>query len=76
MGRYIVIAFNTDGELKHKCVICDFPLDDVFPDDYPEEFKFCCKCLGWAKFLTEPNTFKGTLFTPRLIRIYNAIRLT
>jgi len=35
------------------CAVCDFPLDlGVFPDDYPEEFKFCCACRKLAEWIT------------------------
>ena len=73
MGSYINITFE-GGEPKHRCVICGFPLDDVFPNDFPEEFKFCCGCLIFAKTLTkfDINSF---IFNPRLIKIYNTISL-
>ena len=33
-----------------KCVICKFPLTKEFPEDFPDEFKFCCTCkeIAWA----------------------------
>ncbi len=32
---------NTTGE---RCVICDLLLTNAFPEDFPDEFKFCCTC--------------------------------
>ena len=37
------------------CAICGYPLEDVFPDDYPNDWKFCCSCLSWANFILEEN---------------------
>ena len=33
---------------RYICAICDQILTEDFPDDFPEEFKFCCSCLAWA----------------------------
>ena len=44
------------GRPVEKCGICDFiPLDHVFPENYPADWKFCCSCLAWAHFLTDSN---------------------
>lgn len=34
-----------------KCVICGFKFDKDFPKDFPDEWKFCCMCLGTARAL-------------------------
>jgi len=53
-----------------KCVICKFHLHNKFPEDFPEDWKFCCNCQNTALLIV-----RGTL-TPLLIRekkIYNKI---
>lgn len=38
-------------ELKERarCTACRLHLDDVFPKDYPDDWKFCCICLVIAE---------------------------
>ena len=38
-----------------KCVICRSILDVSFPKDFPDEWKFCCSCLEWAKMVVKIN---------------------
>lgn len=40
-----------------KCAICFRKLDNPgkFPDDFPDEWKMCCNCHGYAKFITSYN---------------------
>ena len=33
-----------DIEIRGYCAICWDPLTRDFPDDFPEEFRFCCLC--------------------------------
>lgn len=42
----------TDLGFKGRCAICRFPLIHEFPEDYPNEWKFCCNCLYIAQKLT------------------------
>lgn len=37
-----------------KCAICRRLLDVSFPKDFPDEWKFCCGCLEWAKMVVNP----------------------
>ena len=38
------------------CSICDSMLTNKFPDDYPDDWKFCCSCKSMAEEIV-----KGTL---------------
>ena len=44
-----------DCDITEKCVICYFRLTEKFPDDFPDEWKFCCGCLEMAKLIIEGN---------------------
>lgn len=64
------------------CTICGFVLEDVFPDGYPKEWKFCCSCLSWAKFITEIDNRVGhkeieniIKNSPTIKKIYDKITL-
>jgi len=39
---------STDKWTGESCVICSFKLTDKFPEDFPDEFKFCCTCKAIA----------------------------
>lgn len=66
---------------RGNCVICDFDFTLKFPKDFPEEFKFCCSCLEWAKLMLTDEFFYRELFasedyiTPTLKKILNRITL-
>ena len=42
-----------------KCIICHLSLENVFPEDYPEEWKFCCICLEIAKDIVSEDFEEG-----------------
>lgn len=44
------------------CAICKFPLHKKFPDDFPDEWKFCCACQGCAVFIIEGETARSDIF--------------
>ncbi len=53
------------------CVICDRPFTKRFPDDFPNNWKFCCACHACAVCITEgvnPNSH-------RFKKIYKRITL-
>lgn len=45
-GRY-----RFEEKITGYCAICNEKLSNEFPEDFPNEFKFCCACLGWAEIL-------------------------
>ena len=61
------------------CATCGFPLTAEYPDDYPDEWKFCCSCFKWAKRIAYDNNFFGTdkivKGSPILKRIFRKITL-
>lgn len=61
-------VFPTNGN----CAVCGFFLTYKYPEDYPDEWKFCCYCLPKAKTLID-GTIKPT--TPKLKAIYDKITL-
>lgn len=58
-GRLNVIDFEnyypTLIKLTGHCAICYSHLIKEFPEDYPNEWKFCCSCLDWANRLIGEN---------------------
>lgn len=48
--------------IREKCAICIFPMDKKFPDDFPDEWKFCCACQECADLITEGETARSKLF--------------
>lgn len=46
MGDYITVTWGTTDK---KCVTCGIILTVGFPDGFPDEWKFCCYCLLFAK---------------------------
>ena len=39
------------GIKKDKCAICHKRLHRAFPDDFPDEWKFCCNCKRYAEYI-------------------------
>ena len=37
------------------CAVCGFPLTVLYPEDYPDEWKFCCSCLRWAELIAKDD---------------------
>ena len=35
-----------------RCSICNFPLSKGFPEDFPNSWKFCCRCQHIAYLIT------------------------
>ena len=77
MGPFRKIA----GRIRYtgNCVVCGFKFTEKFPDDFPEEFKFCCSCLAWAKFMLEKDYgsffWEGTVVNPIIKKIHDIITL-
>ncbi len=44
------------------CAVCQFPLDKKFPEDFPDEWKFCCACHACAKYIIEGETARSDIF--------------
>ena len=38
-----------------QCAICNSPLENRFPKDFPNEWKFCCSCLHMAQLIIKDN---------------------
>jgi len=55
-----------------KCAVCGFSLVYKFPDDYPDDWKFCCFCQPLVEKLID-DTLKPT--TPELKKLYGIITL-
>ena len=65
---------------KGNCVICDFDFTEKFPKDYPDEYKFCCSCLMWARFIVEDDEYysifpEGSAVSPTVKKILDIITL-
>ena len=43
-------------EVKGYCAICWDPLTNDFPEDFPEEYRFCCMCKYIAKQIAHGAT--------------------
>ena len=56
------------------CYICGFPLSKPFPEDFPDEWKFCCHCLWMAKVMIE-NPYFGFMLPNKAERIREKISL-
>ncbi len=49
MPEYITIRWrHLSPPTGEKCVVCGFPLNKAFPEDFPDNFKFCCTCKAIA----------------------------
>lgn len=53
------------------CAVCNHTLNKKFPEDYPEEWKFCCGCRMVAEIITEGIIPRSDLFK----EIYKKITL-
>lgn len=43
-------SFRKHGiKIEGYCSICGIPLSREFPDDFPEDYRFCCMCKFIAK---------------------------
>lgn len=62
-----------------ECVVCEAYLDEPFPEDYPEEFKFCCSCLAWATAIIKTPTDEWVKLalreSPTIMRIHKKITI-
>ncbi len=59
-----------------ECAICHFVLDLSFPHDFPDEWKFCCRCLKLANLAVNPFVSIEVLRTlPTFKRIEKKITL-
>ena len=58
-NRGFLELLKKDWDIKDECAICKFPLTAKYPDDYPDEYKFCCNCFKWAKKLVETEKLVG-----------------
>lgn len=62
------------------CSICGEKLSRDFPEDYPNQYKFCCCCLGWAKTIVRAGIkhlklVHGIQHHPNIDKLYNRISL-
>ena len=49
MPKFITLTWNC--EPSSVCVICGRDNYKSFPEDFPEEWKFCCLCLTFAEIM-------------------------
>lgn len=45
-----------------KCAVCGNNLTNEFPEDYPNEWKFCCGCKDAAEELGKGTTARSQLY--------------
>ena len=51
--NYITVTWTSViGKTTGHCSICNFPLDTEYPEDYPDDWKFCCSCFKLARRIT------------------------
>ena len=63
-------------EADKKCAVCSFPLhNDNFPDDFPNEWKFCCGCLLIAEGIIKGVLVKTDLIGNFYDRVLNKITI-
>ena len=60
-----------------RCSLCSYPLSNRFPDDFPDDWKWCCGCLGLAKdIIASPYDFVDHMNIGYLFgRIYRKMTL-
>ena len=79
--QYIEETARLMRPLKPKfgsCAICNFPLTVSYPEDYPDEWKFCCSCWHWAGLISRDDPIVNFLHvknSPILREINNRITL-
>ena len=55
---------SLEGEIKkEKCATCGRGLHkpNVFPDDFPDEWKMCCSCNFYAKAIVDDGNVIGII---------------
>ena len=59
-----------DWNIREGCAICSFPLTTKYPDDYPDEWKFCCSCFKWARRVirTEDDAYVSIEYMKSMIK--------
>ena len=60
MPEYVTITWGTESLRKKtgSCSLCNYPLTTKFPDDFPDDWKWCCGCLALAKrMLVNPSNY-------------------
>jgi len=76
MWKEAVAEWMKQLEGDKKCAICSFPLhNENFPEDFPDEFKFCCGCLGIAKLIIKGTLMENDLTGNFYDRVLNKITL-
>jgi len=58
-----------------KCAICNRPLENRFPKDFPNDWKFCCSCLHIAHLIIEGNLMISCWRHPKPHKILAKISL-
>lgn len=66
-----IFELKTSNKVDY-CAVCNMWLNYDYPEDYPDEWKFCCCCQPKARMLI-CGTLKPT--TDRLKKIYDMITL-
>lgn len=65
------IFLNSRGEDIKKCAICNCDLTRTFPNDFPDEWKFCCGCKIIVEMLIEgtpTNMFSALRRVAKLVK--------
>lgn len=67
---------NHTPEHTGECAICRMFLTKDYPEDYPEEWKFCCSCHAWAKAIIrdwDEDWLVKSLTSPTIKKIYEKL---
>ena len=64
-------------EITGSCSLCSYPLSTKFPDDFPDDWKWCCGCLGLAiNIIEDPSNYVDQMEIGYLFgRIYRKMTL-
>ena len=50
--RWVRHPLDRYTHITGECAVCNYPLEKKFPEDYPDEWKFCCACKELAEIIT------------------------
>lgn len=50
-----IVWFRNNHLKTGVCAICNTMLTNKFPDDYPDDWKFCCRCFEWTIKITRAH---------------------
>ena len=58
MPEILTIKVRLIKNKTSSCSLCSYPLSNKFPKDFPDDWKWCCGCLGLARrILINPSNY-------------------